>query len=165
MIFVGVKRNLELPERRLLEGCRSRRRACRRGRRDGAVGGENRFCGLNGGVHCFPHGVDAHRHNGPRAPSAIAEATTTSAKEATCGRTPLMIRPDGSGGSLPDRLEPRTRSRIVSAMSANPSAKPDLAVTPSRRTRHAELLRLCARIGYSPASPSVNRILAVAGAK
>jgi hypothetical protein len=24
------------------------------------------------------------------------------------------------------------------------------AATPSRRTRHAELLRLCARIGYSP---------------
>jgi hypothetical protein len=24
------------------------------------------------------------------------------------------------------------------------------AVTPSRRTRHEELLRLCARIGYSP---------------
>ena len=24
------------------------------------------------------------------------------------------------------------------------------AVTPSARTRHAELLRLCARIGYSP---------------
>jgi hypothetical protein len=24
------------------------------------------------------------------------------------------------------------------------------AVTPSTRTRHAELLRLCARIGYSP---------------
>jgi len=24
------------------------------------------------------------------------------------------------------------------------------AVTPSPRTRHAELLRLCARIGYSP---------------
>jgi hypothetical protein len=29
-----------------------------------------------------------------------------------------------------------------------------VAVTPSPRTRHAELLRLCARIGYSPpASP------------
>ncbi len=26
----------------------------------------------------------------------------------------------------------------------------DIAVTPSSRTRHAELLRLCARIGYSP---------------
>jgi hypothetical protein len=26
----------------------------------------------------------------------------------------------------------------------------DVAVTPSLRTRHAELLRLCARIGYSP---------------
>ncbi|MET0599001.1 MAG: capsid protein [Mesorhizobium sp.] len=25
-----------------------------------------------------------------------------------------------------------------------------VAVTPSCRTRHAELLRLCARIGYSP---------------
>jgi hypothetical protein len=25
-----------------------------------------------------------------------------------------------------------------------------IAVTPSRRTRHVELLRLCARIGYSP---------------
>ena len=25
-----------------------------------------------------------------------------------------------------------------------------VAVTPSRRTLHAELLRLCARIGYSP---------------
>ncbi|RUM99650.1 capsid protein [Pseudaminobacter arsenicus] len=25
-----------------------------------------------------------------------------------------------------------------------------VAVTPSPRTRHAELLRLCARIGYSP---------------
>jgi hypothetical protein len=26
----------------------------------------------------------------------------------------------------------------------------DAAVSPSRRTLHAELLRLCARIGYSP---------------
>jgi hypothetical protein len=26
----------------------------------------------------------------------------------------------------------------------------DIAVTPSPRTRHTELLRLCARIGYSP---------------
>ena len=26
----------------------------------------------------------------------------------------------------------------------------DIAVTPSLRTRHAEMLRLCARIGYSP---------------
>lgn len=25
-----------------------------------------------------------------------------------------------------------------------------VAVTPSRRTLHAEMLRLCARIGYSP---------------
>jgi hypothetical protein len=30
-----------------------------------------------------------------------------------------------------------------------------IAVTPSPRTRHAELLRLCARIGYSP--PSIFR--------
>jgi hypothetical protein len=29
-------------------------------------------------------------------------------------------------------------------------SKPDIAVTPSRRTLHAEMLRLCARIGYSP---------------
>jgi hypothetical protein len=28
----------------------------------------------------------------------------------------------------------------------------DIAVTPSPRTRHAELMRLCARIGYSPPS-------------
>nr|WP_210201731.1 capsid protein [Mesorhizobium loti] len=28
--------------------------------------------------------------------------------------------------------------------------KLDTAVTPSLRTRHTELLRLCARIGYSP---------------
>ncbi|WP_200911687.1 capsid protein [Mesorhizobium sp. 1M-11] len=28
----------------------------------------------------------------------------------------------------------------------------DIAVTPSLRTRHTELLRLCARIGYSPPS-------------
>ncbi len=27
---------------------------------------------------------------------------------------------------------------------------PDAVSTPSRRTLHAELLRLCARIGYSP---------------
>jgi hypothetical protein len=27
-----------------------------------------------------------------------------------------------------------------------------VAVTPSPRTRHVELLRLCARIGYSPPS-------------
>jgi hypothetical protein len=27
---------------------------------------------------------------------------------------------------------------------------PCIAITPSPRTRHAELLRLCARIGYSP---------------
>lgn len=30
------------------------------------------------------------------------------------------------------------------------SAKWFFGVTPSPRTRHAELLRLCARIGYSP---------------
>jgi hypothetical protein len=30
------------------------------------------------------------------------------------------------------------------------SAAPSIAVTPSPRTVHAELLRLCARIGYSP---------------
>ncbi|MDQ0328407.1 hypothetical protein QFZ88_000734 [Mesorhizobium sp. YL-MeA3-2017] len=30
--------------------------------------------------------------------------------------------------------------------------KLDAAVTPSPRTRHAELMRLCARIGYSPPS-------------
>ncbi|WP_275448372.1 hypothetical protein [Mesorhizobium retamae] len=30
--------------------------------------------------------------------------------------------------------------------------KLDIAVTPSPRTRHTELLRLCARIGYSPPS-------------
>ncbi|KAB2955454.1 MAG: capsid protein [Rhizobiaceae bacterium] len=29
---------------------------------------------------------------------------------------------------------------------------PSIAVKPSPRTRHAELLRLCARIGYSPPS-------------
>ena len=29
-------------------------------------------------------------------------------------------------------------------------ARLDIAVTPSSRTLHAELLRLCARIGYSP---------------
>jgi hypothetical protein len=28
--------------------------------------------------------------------------------------------------------------------------QPIVAVTPSRRTLHAEMLRLCARIGYSP---------------
>jgi hypothetical protein len=28
--------------------------------------------------------------------------------------------------------------------------QPEVAVTPSARTLHAELLRLCARIGYSP---------------
>jgi hypothetical protein len=28
-----------------------------------------------------------------------------------------------------------------------------IAVTPSRRTLHADLLRLCARIGYSPPFP------------
>lgn len=27
------------------------------------------------------------------------------------------------------------------------------AVTPSQRTRRAELMRLCARIGYSPPAP------------
>jgi hypothetical protein len=35
----------------------------------------------------------------------------------------------------------------------NPRAYPaqlTSAITPSRRTLHAELLRLCARIGYSP---------------
>jgi hypothetical protein len=35
-------------------------------------------------------------------------------------------------------------------MIASRRLAPDIAVTPSRRTRHAELLRLCARIGYSP---------------
>jgi len=29
------------------------------------------------------------------------------------------------------------------------------AITPSPRTRHDELLRLCARIGYSPPRPSM----------
>ncbi|MET3790089.1 hypothetical protein ABID37_000273 [Aquamicrobium terrae] len=33
-------------------------------------------------------------------------------------------------------------------------AKRSVAVTPSPRTRHAELLRLCARIGYSPPIPA-----------
>jgi hypothetical protein len=28
--------------------------------------------------------------------------------------------------------------------------RPTIAVTPSSRTLHAEMLRLCARIGYSP---------------
>jgi hypothetical protein len=28
------------------------------------------------------------------------------------------------------------------------------AVSPSRRTLHAEMLRLCARIGYSPHAPA-----------
>jgi hypothetical protein len=37
----------------------------------------------------------------------------------------------------------------MSIAAANP-VKPSSAVTPSRRTLHAELLRLCARIGYSP---------------
>lgn len=32
----------------------------------------------------------------------------------------------------------------------NHSAMGFVGVTPSPRTRHAELLRLCARIGYSP---------------
>jgi hypothetical protein len=35
-------------------------------------------------------------------------------------------------------------------MSHRPDIVPSFAVTPSRRTLHAELLRLCARIGYSP---------------
>lgn len=35
-------------------------------------------------------------------------------------------------------------------MSHRPNIVPSFAVTPSRRTLHAELLRLCARIGYSP---------------
>jgi hypothetical protein len=30
------------------------------------------------------------------------------------------------------------------------AAQPQVAVTPSPRTLHAEMLRLCARIGYSP---------------
>ena len=30
------------------------------------------------------------------------------------------------------------------------------AATPSRRTLHAEMLRLCARIGYSPPVPPLN---------
>jgi hypothetical protein len=33
---------------------------------------------------------------------------------------------------------------------ATPNTEPIVAVTPSRRTLHAEMLRLCARIGYSP---------------
>jgi hypothetical protein len=35
-------------------------------------------------------------------------------------------------------------------MSHRPDIVPSFAVTPSRRTLQAELLRLCARIGYSP---------------
>ncbi|HWK63467.1 MAG TPA: hypothetical protein VNS34_00900 [Rhizobiaceae bacterium] len=38
---------------------------------------------------------------------------------------------------------------LMRAFDAQPSHL-DIAVTPSPRTRHAELLRLCARIGYSP---------------
>ena len=33
---------------------------------------------------------------------------------------------------------------------ATRNADPMVAVTPSPRTLHAEMLRLCARIGYSP---------------
>lgn len=35
-------------------------------------------------------------------------------------------------------------------MSSRRQGKKGSASTPSRRTLHAELLRLCARIGYSP---------------
>jgi hypothetical protein len=38
---------------------------------------------------------------------------------------------------------------LMSAVNAH-TARPEVASTPSPRTRHAELLRLCARIGYSP---------------
>jgi hypothetical protein len=37
----------------------------------------------------------------------------------------------------------------MGAEKAYPVGMP-VAVTPSRRTLHAEMLRLCARIGYSP---------------
>jgi hypothetical protein len=37
----------------------------------------------------------------------------------------------------------------MAAQRAYPIGTP-VAVTPSRRTLHAEMLRLCARIGYSP---------------
>ena len=42
-------------------------------------------------------------------------------------------------------LKAMQRLRYAARMSSR-----NIAVTPSRRTLHAELLRLCARIGYSP---------------
>jgi hypothetical protein len=38
----------------------------------------------------------------------------------------------------------------MSTPNVHPVQQQTSAVTPSRRTLHAELLRLCARIGYSP---------------
>jgi len=45
----------------------------------------------------------------------------------------------------------RERNRIVPDSQIVPDR---MSVTPSARTRHAELLLLCARIGYSPHRPA-----------
>ena len=59
--FGRPQRNFQLAERRLVEGGAVARALAGAPAATAAAGGENRFCGLNGGVHCFPHGVDAHR--------------------------------------------------------------------------------------------------------
>ncbi|RFC68052.1 MULTISPECIES: hypothetical protein [Mesorhizobium] len=66
----------------------------------------------------------------------VAGAATQSTKEATCARSAAACG-----------------ARYHSAMLASMKgifAQLAIAVTPSSVTRHAELLRLCARIGYSP---------------
>jgi hypothetical protein len=54
------------------------------------------------------------------------------------------------GGAYPHDLDYDWRMDRPSSFPVTPHA----AVKPSRRTLHAELLRLCARIGYDPALPA-----------
>jgi hypothetical protein len=53
-----------------------------------------------------------------------------------------------------DLLRRRERRGMISAMRMKGAIAGITLLTCSRRTRHAELLRLCARIGYSPPLPS-----------
>ncbi len=73
----------------------------------------------------------------------------------------LVGRPEQRAGSA--RVPPEQRYLVASGshalscrmiFSPAPFTARKPAVTPSPRTRHSELLRLCARIGYSPHAPA-----------
>lgn len=74
----------------------------------------------------------------------IAEAATTRANKATW----LLARLATVSPCL-NASAPLGYTGCMSVISIQPG-KLLIAATPSLRTRHAELLRLCARIGYSP---------------